>query len=156
MKIYLASRYSRRLEMCDYRLWLQAKGYIVTGRWLNGGHQISTTGTPIGENGEALVEGDDGSTDVRAAELRERFAQDDVEDVMAADLVISFTESPRGAPSNRGGRHVEFGIALAMDKWLWIVGHRENIFHWLPTVQFFADWHAVTESKLFARQEAAR
>lgn len=54
----------------------------------------------------------------------------------AADLVVSFTEA-EDAPASRGGRHVSFGVALALGKRLVVVGHRENVFHTLPQVQFF-------------------
>lgn len=64
---------------------------------------------------------------------------DDWEDVNAAKIVISFTEPPRST-ANRGGRHVEFGIALANKARVIVVGHRENIFHWLPIVEFFKTW----------------
>lgn len=125
-------------------------GYEVQARWLNGGHQLSDRGIPIGENGEALVEGDgDESTDVqagqRSAELRTKFAVDDWEDVNAAELVINFTEPPR-AKANRGGRHVEYGIALAKGARVIVVGHRENIFHWLPQVEFFESWEKALDS----------
>jgi hypothetical protein len=144
MKIYLAARYSRREELCGYREQLQALGHDVQARWLNGGHQLSDTGIPIGENGEALVEGDgDESTNaqagLRSAELRTKFAIDDWEDVNAAECVISFTEPPR-SKANRGGRHVEYGIALANKARVIVVGYRENIFHWLPVVEFCPTW----------------
>lgn len=147
MKTYLAARYSRREELCGYRTQLQAIGYNVQARWLNGEHQLDDVGTPIGENGEALVEGSLRSgekTSERdqseiAVKLRTRFAMDDWEDVSTADIVISFTEAPRSKP-NRGGRHVEFGIALANHARIIVIGHRENIFHWLPQVEFFATW----------------
>lgn len=58
---------------------------------------------------------------------------------MSADCVISFTEAPRSS-ANRGGRHVEFGIALANGARVIVVGHRENIFHWLPQIEFFETW----------------
>lgn len=141
MKIYLAARYSRRLELCEYREQLRAMGHTVQACWLDGEHQISDTGTPIGEHGEALVEGDDGSTTERAAALRQKFAQDDYRDVLVCQLLIAFTEPPRSNAS-RGGRHVELGLALGMLKRVWIVGPRENIFCWLEEVwQFdaFAD-----------------
>ena len=143
MKIYLAARYSRREELVGYRTQLEKLGHVVQARWLNGGHQLSDKGTPIGENGEALVEDGDNSTNpeagLRSAELRTKFAIDDWEDVNAAECVISFTEPPR-SKANRGGRHVEFGIALANKTPVIVVGHRENIFHWLPAVEFFPTW----------------
>lgn len=139
MKIYLAARYSRRLELCEYRAALQSIGLTVQARWLEGGHQIDAAGVPIGDNGEALIEV--GSS--RAAdELREKFALDDYGDVSKAHIVINFTEPPRAVGNNRGGRHVEFGIALALGARCIVVGHRENIFHHLPVVEFYPTWEA--------------
>lgn len=37
----------------------------------------------------------------------------------------------------RGGRHVEFGVAVASCKRLVVIGPRENIFHHLPRVEVF-------------------
>jgi len=135
MKIYLAARYSRREELAAYRTELEALGHTVQARWLNG------------ENGDALVEGtlrsgeqlSEHEQTERAAALRTKFALDDWEDVNAAELVINFTEPPR-SKANRGGRHVEYGIALANKARVIVVGHRENIFHWLPVVEFCATW----------------
>ena len=145
--IYLAARYSRREELCRYRSELEAHGFTVKARWLNGEHQLANDGTPVGESGEALVEGVLRSGEVlspneqseRAAQLRTSFALDDWEDVNAADCVISFTEAP-SSTANRGGRHVEYGIALANNARVIVVGHRENIFLWLPHVEFCATW----------------
>ena len=139
MRIYLAARYSRREELCAYRDQLRALGHDVQARWLDGHHQISDTGTPIGEQGEALVEGDDGSASERSAALRSQFAMDDMEDVVGADVVINFTEPPRSNAS-RGGRHVECGIGIAKGARCIVVGYRENIFHWLQAVEFFPTW----------------
>lgn len=147
MKIYLAARYSRREELVAYRKQLQDIGHDVQARWLNGEHQLANDGTPIGENGAALVEGtlrsgeqlSEHEQTERAAALRTKFALDDWGDVNAAELVISFTEPPR-SKANRGGRHVEYGIALANKARVIVVGHRENIFHWLPVVEFCPAW----------------
>lgn len=134
--IYLAARYSRRAELCGYRDDLHQRGHEVTSRWLNGDHQISDNGTPIGEDGESLVEF--GQTE-RAAQLRQHFAIEDLQDVNEAQMLIAFTEPPRSSAS-RGGRHVELGYALAMDKQVIIVGPRENVFCWLPHVEAFETW----------------
>jgi len=122
--IYLASRYSRREELCEYREQLRAAGHHVTSRWLNGEHQaLDTNGSELpGTPQQAMT-----------------FAADDFGDLMAADVVISFTEPPRSAP-NRGGRHVEFGMAIATGKRVLVVGYRENVFHCLPRVEFCETW----------------
>lgn len=132
-KIYLAARYSRHPELQGYARDIEWAGHDVTSRWIRGGHQISDTG--LSEEG--------------TVEERERFAQEDWEDLLAADWVISFTEEPRSGHS-RGGRHVEFGAALALGKRCIVVGHRENVFHCLPHVEFVPDWDGVRELLLDA------
>jgi len=151
MNVYLASRYSRRLELCGYRDQLQRMGHTVTSRWLNGSHQISRDGVPINDDGEALIE----STRLtpEAAALREQFALDDLEDIERADVLIAFSELPRSTAS-RGGRHVEFGYALAINRIIWVVGTPENLFHYLPHVSVFLTFSDVIEALVEREQEA--
>lgn len=136
-RVYLAASYSRRVELLQYRQDLELLGYTVTSRWLNGTHQIADDGRPIGEAGELLVEGT--SVETPAVELRRHFLREDMEDVAACDILVSFTEPPRSEHS-RGGRHVEHGMALAFRKYLVIVGPRENLFHWHPNTVQFDTW----------------
>ncbi|HEX3696223.1 MAG TPA: hypothetical protein VH374_12640 [Polyangia bacterium] len=112
MRIYLAARYDRRFEMLGIASDLVRAGHVVTSAWIEGGRG-------------------DGSEVVAATE--------DMEDLSSADCLVAFTEEPtRGVPwAARGGRHVEFGVALAAGKRLCIVGPRENVFHHLPQVQVF-------------------
>lgn len=126
--VYLAARFSRLPELLTYKDKLEARGVTVTSRWLRGGHEW--VGTPDEEI---------------PVEHNARFAQDDIDDLMAADVVVCFTESPRSGPA-RGGRHVEAGYALAMGKRLVVVGFRENVFYCLPQVEFYANWHDALES----------
>lgn len=123
MRIYLAARYSRYKEMQAYAVDLERAGYTVTSRWIQGAHRV--------EDGELSGEA--------AEEKRIQFAQEDFDDLLNADCCISFTEPPRSSNS-RGGRHVEFGIALAMNKLVIVVGTRENVFHCLPQVRFYSTW----------------
>lgn len=120
MKIYLASRYSRREEMVAASTQLRALGHVITSRWILGDHQIDDAGLSL----EA------------AEEERTRFAMEDAADLIEADCVISFTEAPRST-SSRGGRHVEFGMALGLKKHCIVIGPRENVFHCLPQVAIF-------------------
>jgi hypothetical protein len=112
MKIYLAARYDRRWEMLGVASTLTRAGHDVTSRWIESGR------------------GDDPAI-VPAVE--------DLVDLSHADCLVSFTEDPnRNVPwAARGGRHVEFGVALATAKRLCIVGPRENIFHHLLRVEVF-------------------
>jgi hypothetical protein len=163
-KIYLAARYSRRLELCAYREDLNYLGIEVTSRWLNGSHQIDNEGSPISELGEKLVE-DDGTNlasikdkELETYKLRQKFVHDDVEDLMIADTLIAFTEEPRSGNS-RGGRHVELGIAIGViellkslsdlepysSRWstnrqIMVVGPRENLFTYLPYIAHYEYW----------------
>jgi hypothetical protein len=114
LTVYIAGRYSRRPELLAVAQLLRAQGTIVTSRWLDGRHDKVP---PVD------------------------CAKDDLEDIDAAHGLLSFTEDNVGYMS--GGRHVEFGYALARGKWLWIVGPFENVFHHLGRVRQFgsvSDW----------------
>lgn len=140
-RVYLAARYSRRLELCDYRAALIAHGVTVTSRWLDGGHQLDAAGVPINDDGERRFEAGDPAVN----HLRAHFAHEDLADVLAADTLLAFTEPPRASPS-RGGRHVELGIALAADMRVVVIGPRENVFCWLPQVEHYEAWQSFADA----------
>jgi len=129
IRVYLAARYSRREELCRYREQLQELGFDVQARWLDGSHELDGRGLSV----EAKVD------------ERTRFALEDWEDVTKADWVISFTEIPRSTPG-RGGRHVEFGAAMALERRCIVIGPRENVFHHLPRTEHLGDWEAFLET----------
>lgn len=133
---YLAARYGRREELCGYKADLETRGHTVPARWLLGEHQVH------GLEAAWAVEAD-GPVPADQAVL---FAEDDIEDLLASDVVVNFTEPPR-TTSSRGGRHVEYGIALGLRRTgagthqLFLVGQLENVFHALPEVDGrFDDW----------------
>lgn len=136
MRIYLAARYSRREELLGYKADLEAAGHVVTSRWLAGAHQWDPVVEQI-ESPEAAID----SIPLEAV----RFAREDVEDVEAADLLIAFTERPRANLASRGGRHVELGMAIALDKAIFVIGPRENVFCTLPGIEVYADWRALLD-----------
>jgi hypothetical protein len=109
MRIYIAARFDRSSEMLDVGVGLARAGHFVTSRWIHGRQ---------------------GAPDLVSA-------IEDIEDLADADCLVSFTEYPTQgvAWAARGGRHVEFGVALATGKRLCVVGPRENIFHHLPRVE---------------------
>jgi hypothetical protein len=128
VKIYLAGRYSKRELLAAFAKRLEAMGHVVTSRWLTGDHE-GGQGTPSGQ--AAFLD-------------RQRFAREDMEDLYAAQVTISLTEEPR-TDKGRGGRHVEFGVALALGHFCIVVGYRENVFHCLDGVAHiqsldFPDW----------------
>jgi hypothetical protein len=113
VRVYLAARYTHSSLMRTRAEILRGVGYDVQAQWITGLH--------------------DGVDD-------ETCAHADFEQVRAADIVISFTERPREQSTARGGRHVEFGVALALNKRCIVVGYRENVFHSLPQVEFYESW----------------
>ena len=127
--IYLAARYSRRSEIQKYKNDLEDKGFIVTSTWLN---------EAITEEEKDIVNKSEEAHDSIPIDAR-ILAETDVNDVIRADTLILFSETPVSKYA-RGGRHVEFGIALASDKKIIVVGPRENIFHTLENVEHFYDW----------------
>lgn len=141
---YLAARYGRRLELVEYAEELRKLGHEVTSRWLEGQHQADEL--EIAAAGEVH----------QVPEIACRFAEEDVEDVIFADTVVAFSERPRSSAS-RGGRHVEFGMALGWvlagyrttlghPRRVVVVGERENIFHCLAEVNVFPTWEAFLAS----------
>ena len=130
--VYLAARYSRLEELQVYAADLRAIGYRVEARWLLGNHQIHEDADKVeSETVSVPIEG-------------RNFALDDFEDVHDADMLIAFSETAGGA--SRGGRHVEFGLALAWRKKVIVVGPRENVFHTLAGVTHFWSWGDVIEA----------
>lgn len=124
---YLAARYSRRLELCDYKVALEERGYHVPARWLLGKHQV-----------EGLVD-NNADTFVVPNEEASGFAIDDAEDIDDSDFLIAFTEEPR-VGGTRGGRHWELGYASGLRRARWperdprifLVGPLEHVFTSLP------------------------
>jgi len=119
-RIYIAARFSRRAEANALGHHLKARDGIITSRWTKPDcdHVMPTGLSRQAEDGE-----------------RQRFALEDVDDVRAANWTISLMEDPRS--NGRGGRHVEFGLAIAFGHRLTIIGPRETVFHHLPNVEHF-------------------
>lgn len=118
MRIYIAGRYSRRDYFREVRDRLLAAGHQVTSRWLEEDKPLQTQ------------MGDDSD------EFYVETSRVDLEDIYNANAVLFFSEDPLvGTP--RGGRHVEFGYALGLLKPIYVVGPRENVFHYNPLVVHF-------------------
>jgi len=133
--IYLASRYGRREEMLSNARLLVSLGYRVTSRWVEGGHEMK----------------DEASS---SEELR-RFADEDLNDLREADILLAFTESPGDVPGRaRGGRWVEFGFALATGKIVVVVGYRENVFCHLSHVGHLSFLSPIGLRALWQRHQA--
>lgn len=118
---YLAARYGRRDELRTYAALLMVAGIHCSSSWLN-------------ETSALTVR----MRDVKEDELRE-IALTDIKDIELADALVFFAEDQEKQPP-RGGRHVEFGYALARGKEIHVIGARENIFHHLPHVTIHASF----------------
>jgi hypothetical protein len=109
-RIYLAAMYSRRAEMEVIADELKQHGYEITARWVYGGEEN------LDLEGICFL---------------------DLEDVLRADTVISFTHTRNTMLPTGGGRHVEFGYGLAHGKRMVLIGPRENVFHSHPKVEVY-------------------
>lgn len=134
MKIYIAARFSKRPEANRLAHMLIVKHHTITSRWVKPecDHVM-----PTGLSSQAKYD------------ERQKFAKEDLDDIDACDWMISLTEKPRG--NGRGGRHVEFGYALASGKILTIIGPRETVFHHLQNVEhFYTIYEFIKSRQLFA------
>ena len=118
LKVYLAGPYSMKEEIREFAEQLWRVGVVVTSRWLEEEWPPDTQLHEVSDTEHAVS------------------AKRDFEDITTANGMIFFSVSPQH-PTVRGGRHVEFGLALAMHKWVWVIGPRENIFHYLQSVVHF-------------------
>lgn len=128
MKIYLASTYSRRLEMEGYAANLRSLGHEVTSHWHTGVHETRPN--------------------IDAEHTRQaaaRWAAEDLRDIAGADTLILTAERDG---YRRGGCMTEFGYALARDLSLYVVGPRDNVFACLPQVAHYPDWEALLDDWL--------
>lgn len=116
--VYLAGQYARRDELRGMIPTLQNSGVNVTSRWLHEDANLN----------HSLTEFD--------PEWKRLTALKDYWDIQRADTLIFFAEEPEQQP-RRGGRHVEFGMALALGKKILVVGGEENIFHYMPQVRHY-------------------
>lgn len=78
----------------------------------------------------------------QALEKKKEYAVQDVLDVSKADVLVLFADQTKSII--RAGRHVEFGIAVACQMPILVVGKEyENIFHFLPNVSHYLCWFDV-------------
>lgn len=126
MKFYLAARYSRHSEMCQYRGHLVHRGHEVTSHWIDQTWFNTKTEMPTSMSTSDIMRDADKAASIAAADLR---------DVSMADVLIAFTELEPG--DSKGGRHVEFGSALSQGKLTFVVGPPENVFYALADRRFW-------------------
>lgn len=127
--VYLAAKYARKEELKKYQKDLEAKERVCTSRWLTETHP----------------------PDVKMADLSDLFNREtaiqDLQDINSSDAMVFFAEDQHKQPP-RGGRHVEFGYALACGLEIYVIGEKENIFHHLPYVKHYESWAEFAEKEL--------
>jgi hypothetical protein len=114
MRIYIASR--DQAAGRNLRDLLLSAGHTVASRWLD-------------------IEGYGSLSDDEAS--KRSASVSDIQDVRESDLLVLRSE-PDGA-FVPGGKHVETGVALALEKPVIVLGRPENIFHWHPLVSVVYD-----------------
>jgi hypothetical protein len=111
--VYLSARHLRSPELNVVKSDLEAAGIEVTSRWLAG------TRAPQG---------------VTDPNWLARISREDIE---RADAYVLLGDE-RG---DSGHRHVEFGIAMGLNKPIFVVAPEwENLWQRLPTVTVVPDW----------------
>lgn len=123
LSVYLAAPYAWKDKLQAYRKELTDASIVCTSRWLDEPHKPTTQ---IGD----LPDGE-----------FTKYAAQDFQDVVSADVLVFFTDPTKTIV--RGGRHVEFGIALASGLPVFVIGEKENIFHYLPYVTHYENWKQV-------------
>lgn len=102
--VYIAAPYPLRDAAIELMRALEADGFLVTSTWLR-------------------------QPDVMADE----YAKLDLADVAKADCLLAM--NPEGwENAGTGGRHVEYGYALALGKGIVLFGAKSHIFHHLDSV----------------------
>ena len=132
MRVFLSGRFSRRDEFSSYADQLRSLGITVKARWMEPERHGVT-------DDEVMRELADMTNVDEAGSIAALIAIEAFEDLCSSDVLVAFTEPPRSTNS-RGGHHVEFGIALALGKWILVVGPRENVFHAMGNVEQVDAW----------------
>lgn len=133
---YIASRYSRRSQMQFFARGIIHRGDKVTSRWVFGDHD------DVADDKFNRI------SDDHRVEIGRKWATEDLIDLESAEKIICCTEDPDGRVNgrNRGGRHVELGVALGKGKKVIVCGPRENVFCCLPEIEWYPDfytWYAI-------------
>lgn len=112
MTVYIAAPFVHREIAKAAREYLAGHGIGCTSRWL-----------------DSHAPGDDMSNSV----LMMNEALEDLYDINKADALV-LLNYPELARAGGGGKHVEFGYAVAMKIPVYVIGKRTTVFHFLPNI----------------------
>jgi nucleoside 2-deoxyribosyltransferase len=114
MKLYIAAQDQHAAREASQSLRIE--GHVITARWLHAEFM---------------------STEFYSEAERIQIAFDDVRDVVRADALVLLEPSP--LEKVPGGKFVEVGVALGLNKRVYVVGPRANMLMWHPLVTCVAN-----------------
>ena len=120
MKVYIAASYPRKDEAKHLAVILESHGHTIVSGWLDRDEGYK----PVGYETAFQVE-----KRLKNAALRDK------REVESSGVVICLSDSDEQL--TKGGRHCEFGMGVALDKLMVLIGRRENVIHYLDTVHNF-------------------
>ena len=112
MRIYIAGCFESRPRLAAMRVEVEKLGHKVTSSWLDEPDQVGPV--CLYSPGKGLA-----------------YAQRDYREILESELLLLDTLDT----NERGGREVEFGIAVAFGLAVWVVGPYRNVFHYFAEEQ---------------------
>lgn len=113
MKVYVAARWEDKAEAAAVANALASEGHEIVSSWLE---EPDDNKTALDAAGKAMV------------------AQRDLREIAGCQVIVILSY-PHMHRDTTGGKHVELGAALVLGKAIVLVGARENIFHYHPSVR---------------------
>ncbi len=114
MKVYLAAKFGEKNEMRDWARMIEDAGHQVTSSWLDEKHDSDA----------------EASEEVMIAAAKQNML-----DVLEADVLVTKSQA-QGTAHAGGGRHFEFGYAIAEGINVIVVGPKgEHVFHYIEGIQ---------------------
>ena len=119
MKIYVAADLDQQKEARTLADALTERGHEIVSSWAYtlGIRELEINGT---------------------REEKANIAVAEIGEIRSADCLVVFTKE--GFQYSLGGRHVEMGIAMGNGIDVIVIGPRENVFHYHPSVKRY--WYA--------------
>lgn len=116
--IYIAASFPYKYRALEFKDFLHSVGYAVSSGWIQKAKGYDTDEDPE-EKKQRLI----------AA------SADDFAEVRACDTFVMFTEGKYAEQTTSGGRHAEFGMAVAHNKKIVLIGPLENVHHYSPSIK---------------------
>lgn len=120
LKVYQAAQYPRKAEVAHNRKVLIDRGFVDITEWVEEPHCPTMQLGELNEEEARLI------------------AERDINAAMRCDFMLFYSEP--GQKIIRGGRHVEFGVALAFGAEIIVIGGKENVFHHLNDIVHVPDF----------------